>query len=82
MDLNLYFREIVYHKTKAKKDSVCGVFSYEAINVEEAQLGNLYLVGKISGFTAKKYKNFDYRRNYYFCINFQCWIFSHQVPIN
>lgn len=60
---NLYFREIVYHRPKAKKDSVCGVFSYEAINVEEAQLGNLYLVGKISGFPSKKYKNFDFLLN-------------------
>jgi hypothetical protein len=60
---NLYFREIVYHKPKAKKDSVCGVFSYEAINVEETQLGSLYLVGKISGFPSKKYKNFDFLLN-------------------
>lgn len=61
--LNLYFREIVYHNPSAKKDSVCGVFSYEAINVEEAGLGNLYLVGKISNFPQKKHKNFDFLLN-------------------
>jgi len=58
--LNLYFREIVYHNPSAKKDSVCGVFSYEALNVEEAKLGNLYLVGKISNLPPKKHKNFDF----------------------
>jgi len=58
--LNLYFREIVYHNPSAKKDSVCGVFSYEALNVEETRLGNLYLVGKISNLPPKKHKNFDF----------------------
>src|SRR4030043_1087845 len=57
---NLYFREIIYHHPSAKKDSVCGVFSYEALNVEEANLGNLYLVGKISNLPPKKHKNFDF----------------------
>ena len=61
--LNLYFREIVYHNPSAKKTSVCGAFSYEALNVEEAKLGNLYLVGKISNFPPKKYKNFDFLIN-------------------
>lgn len=61
--LNLYFREIIYHNPSAKKDSVCGVFSYEAINVEEAKLGNLYLVGKISNFPPKRHKNFDFLLN-------------------
>jgi len=60
--LNLYFREIVYHHPTAK-NSVCGVFSYEALNVEEAKLGNLYLVGKISNFPLKKQKNFDFLLN-------------------
>jgi hypothetical protein len=60
--LNLYFREIVYHHPAAK-NSVCGVFSYEALNVEEARLGNLYLVGKISNFPSKKQKNFDFILN-------------------
>ncbi|MFZ5559467.1 MAG: hypothetical protein ACOZAL_01590 [Patescibacteria group bacterium] len=58
--LNLYFREIVYHHPSAKKNSVCGVFSYEVLNVEEAKLGNLYLVGKISNLPPKKHKNFDF----------------------
>jgi len=57
---NLYFREIVYHHPSAKKNSVCGVFSYEALNVEEAKLGNLYLVGKISNLPPKKHKSFDF----------------------
>jgi len=61
--LNLYFREIIYNNPSSKKDSVCGVFSYEALNVEEAKLGNLYLVGKISGFSSKKHKNFDFLFN-------------------
>ena len=61
--LNLYFREIIYHNPSAKKNSVCGVFSYEALNVEEAKLGNLYLVGKISNFSPKKHKNFDFLLN-------------------
>ncbi len=58
--LNLYFREIIYHHPSAKKDSVCGVFSYEALNVEEAKLGNLYLVGKISNLPPKKHRSFDF----------------------
>jgi len=58
--LNLYFREIVYHGPSTKKDSVCGVFSYEALNVEDAKLGNLYLVGKIHDLPPKKHKNFDF----------------------
>ena len=58
--LNLYFREIVYHNPSTKKDSVCGVFSYEALNVEDAKLGNLYLVGKIHDLPPKKHKNFDF----------------------
>jgi len=58
--LNLYFREIVYHNPSAKKDSVCGVFSYEAITMEEAQLGNLYLVNKISNLNSKKRKSFAF----------------------
>jgi hypothetical protein len=61
--LNLYFREIVYYNPSVKKNSVCGVFSYEALNVEEAKLGNLYLVGKISNFPPKKHKNFDFLLN-------------------
>lgn len=61
--LNIYFREIVYHNPSIKKDSVCGVFSYEAINIEETRLGNLYLVGKISGFSPKKHKNYDFLLN-------------------
>lgn len=60
--LNLYFREIVYHKHSAK-NCVCGVFSYEALNIEEARLGNLYLVGKISNFPPKKQKNYDFLLN-------------------
>jgi len=61
--LNLYFREIVYHHPRIKKDSVCGVFSYEALNVEDANLGNLYLVGKISNVPPKKYRNSDFLLN-------------------
>ncbi|MBD3282099.1 MAG: hypothetical protein GF387_00595, partial [Candidatus Portnoybacteria bacterium] len=61
--LNLYFREIVYQDSSAKKKSVCGVFSHEALNAEDARLGNLYLVGKISNFPAKKHKNYDFLLN-------------------
>lgn len=62
-NLNLYFREIIYQNPKSKKNSVCGVFSYEAMNIEDAQLGNLYLVGKISNIPKKKYKNSDFLLN-------------------
>jgi len=62
-NLNLYYREIIYQNPKSKKDSVCGVFSYEALNVEDANLGNLYLVGKISDIPKKKYKNSDFMLN-------------------
>lgn len=62
-NLNLYFREIIFQDPKVKKDSVCGVFSYEAMNIEDAQLGNLYLVGKISNVPKKKYKNSDFLLN-------------------
>jgi hypothetical protein len=61
--LKLYFREIVYHNPSAKKNSVCGVFSYEAMTAEEMQLGNLYLVGKISNIPVKKHKSFDFLLN-------------------
>jgi len=59
-NLSLYFREIAYQDPKKKKDSVCGVFSYEAINIEDLQLGNLYIVGKISNIPKKQYKNSDF----------------------
>ena len=59
-NFKLYFREIIYRNPSAKKTSVCGVFSYEALNVEEAQLGNLYIVGKISNLPPKKHKSFDF----------------------
>lgn len=59
-NLDLYFREIIYQNPKSKKDSVCGVFSYEALNVEDARLGNIYIVGKISNVPKKKYKNSDF----------------------
>ena len=59
-NLNLYFREIIYQNPAGKKDSVCGVFSYEALNTEDATLGNLYIVGKISNVPKKKYKNSDF----------------------
>jgi len=60
LNLKLYFREIIYHNPTAKKTSVCGVFSYEAMTVEEANLGNLYIVGKISNLPPKKHKSFDF----------------------
>jgi len=59
-NLKLYFREIIYHNPTAKKTSVCGVFSYEAMTVEETNLGNLYVVGKISNLPPKKHKSFDF----------------------
>lgn len=62
-NLNLYFHEIIFQDPKAKKDSVCGVFSYEAMNIKNAQLGSLYLVGKISNVPKKKYKNSDFLLN-------------------
>jgi hypothetical protein len=62
-NLNLYFREIIFQDPKAKKDSVCGVFSYEAMNIEDARLGNLYLIGKISNVPKNKYKNSDFLLN-------------------
>ncbi|MDP2934531.1 MAG: hypothetical protein Q8N59_02085 [bacterium] len=62
-NLKLYFREIVYHNPSTKKKSVCGVFSYEALTAEEMQLGNLYLVGKISDIPVKKHKSFDFLLN-------------------
>lgn len=58
--LNLYFREIIYNNPSAKKGAVCGVFSYEALTVEEAGLGNLYLVGKISNVPKKQHKNYEF----------------------
>jgi len=61
--LNLYFREIIYNNPSSRKKSVCGVFSYEALNIEEAKLGNLYLVGKISNLSEKKHKNFEFLLN-------------------
>jgi len=62
-NLNLYFREIIYQNPKGKKDSVCGVFSHEALNVEDALLGNVYIVGKIFNIPRGKYKNSDFLLN-------------------
>jgi hypothetical protein len=62
-NLNLYFREIAYQDPKSKKDSVCGVFSYEAISIEDMQLGNLYIVGKIANIPKKQYRNSDFLLN-------------------
>jgi len=61
--LNLYFHEIVYQDPKSKKNSVCGVFSYEAANIEDMQLGNLYIVGEISNIPKKQYRNSDFLLN-------------------
>jgi len=62
-NLNLYFREIIYQNPKGKKDSVCGVFSHEALNIEDASLGNIYIVGTISNIPKGKYKNSDFLLN-------------------
>ncbi|MFH1129562.1 MAG: hypothetical protein V1686_02400 [Patescibacteria group bacterium] len=62
-NLNLYYREIVYQDPKKKKDSICGVFSYEAINKQDLGLGNLYIVGEITNIPKKKYKNSDFILN-------------------
>ena len=62
-NLNLYFREIIFQNPKFKKDSICGIFSYEAMNVEDMMLGNIYVVGKISNIPKKKYKNSDFLLN-------------------
>lgn len=59
-NLNLYYREIVYQDPKKKKDSICGVFSYEAIDKQDLNLGNLYIVGEITNIPKKKYKNYDF----------------------
>ena len=61
--LKLYFREIVYHNPSTKKNSVCGVFSHEALTAEEMRLGSLYLIGKISNVPVKKHKSFDFLLN-------------------
>ncbi len=62
-DLKLYFREIVYHHPSVKKNSVCGVFSWEAMTAEEAKMGNIYLVCKIYDIPTKKRKSFDFLLN-------------------
>jgi hypothetical protein len=62
-NLNLYFREIAYQGPKSKKDSVCGVFSYEANDIEDMSLGNIYIVGKISNIPKKQYRNSDFLLN-------------------
>jgi len=62
-NINMYFREIMHHSPSKKKDCVCGVFSYEALNIEEARLGNLYLIGKISNISFKKQKSADFLLN-------------------
>jgi len=62
-DLKLYFREIIYYHPTIKKRSVCGVFSYEALNAEEMRMGNIYLVGKIANIASKKRKSFDFLLN-------------------
>jgi len=52
-------------KRRARKnlDYVCDLFVYEPRNVEEAQLGTLFMLGKIKNIPKNKYKNSDFLLN-------------------
>lgn len=66
--LQLYFKEFIetgspirgIDRIKKTPDYVCDLFVYEPRNVEEAQLGTLFMLGKIDNIPKNKYKNFDF----------------------
>ncbi len=47
-------------KIKKKSDYVCDLMVYEPKTLEEAQLGNLFILGEIKKIPKKKYRNFDF----------------------
>ncbi len=66
-NIQLYFKELVktrppssgIGKIKKIPDYVCDLFVYEPRNVEEAQLGSLFMLGKIENIPKNKYRNID-----------------------
>ncbi len=74
-NLQLHFKEFVktdplpkgidkiksaYSKTS---DHVCDLFVYKPKNIEEAQIGTLFMLGKIENIPKNKYRNFDFLLN-------------------
>jgi hypothetical protein len=57
--LGLYFKEFIKTDSTVKPDYVCDLFIYEPTNVEEAQLGSLFMLGEIESIPKNRYRNFD-----------------------
>ena len=67
-NLQFHFKEFIktdshlkgIDKIRETPDYICDLFVYEPKNVEEAQLGILFMLGKIENIPKDKYKNFDF----------------------
>lgn len=67
-NLQLYFKELIKSEqfsslAQRKPDYVCDLFVYEPMNIEEAHLGTLFMLGKIEHIPKNKYRNFDFLLN-------------------
>lgn len=70
-NLRLYFKEFIKAEPsekgldKIKKNSNCvyDLFFYEPKNVEEARLGNLFMLGKIENISKNQYRSSDFLLN-------------------
>jgi len=70
-NLRLYFKEFITAEPsekgldKIRKNSNCvyDLFFYEPKNVEEAQLGNLFMLGKIENISKNQYRGSDFLLN-------------------
>lgn len=67
-NLRFHFKEFIktdshlkgIDKIRETPDYICDLFVYEPKNVEEAQLGILFMLGKIENIPKDKYKNSDF----------------------
>jgi len=50
-------------QARKNSDYICDLFFYEPKNVEEAQLGSLFMLGEIKNVPKNKHKNFDFLLN-------------------
>jgi len=62
--LQLYSAEFIKEKSSSKNpEYVFDFLIYEPKNIEEVQLGTLFMLGKIENIPKNKYKNFDFLLN-------------------
>lgn len=70
-NLQLHFKEFIkadsylkgIDRIKKNPDHTCDLLVYEPKNIEEAQLGTLFMLGKIENIPQNKYKNLDFLLN-------------------